>query len=50
MASTVPRSQSNRVPLGCGGTEDVVEQKISVDHGCVPLEECFQHLVKSQRI
>ncbi len=62
MASTVTRSQSNRAPLGCGGTGDS-------HHGCAAdksaatacaimsiwtkiSEECFQHLVESmpQRI
>ncbi len=63
MASTVTRSQSNRAPLGCGGTGDSY-------HGCAAdkcvhqlrdaimsiwtkiSEEYFQHLVESmpQRI
>ncbi len=57
MASTVTRSQSNRAPLGCGGTGDS-------HHGCAAenlqqlcdaimsiwtkiSEECLQHLVES---
>ncbi len=56
MASTVTRYQSNRAPLGCGGTGDS-------HHGCAATnlqqlrdaivsiwtkisEECFQHLVE----
>ncbi len=53
MASTVTRSQSNRAPLGCGGTGDV--QLRNLQQLCDTImsiwtkisEECFQHLVES---
>ncbi len=53
MASTVTRSQSNRAPLGCGGTGDV--QLRNLQQLCDTImsiwtkisEECFQRLVES---
>ncbi len=57
MASTVTRSQSNRAPLGCGGTEirimDVQPTNLQQLRDAIMSiwtkisEECFQHLVES---
>ncbi len=56
MASTVTRSQSNRAPLGCGGTRFTSWMcRRQICSNCVMLswqydqisEECFQHLVES---
>ncbi len=53
MSSTVTRSQSNRAPLGCGGTRDshhgCADDKSAATAWCyhVNMEECFQHLVES---
>ncbi len=57
MASTVTRSQSNRAPLGCGGTRDshhgCADDKSAATVWCYHdnmtniSEECFQHLVES---
>ncbi len=54
MASTVTRSQSNRAPLGCGGTGDL-HNGCAADKSAPAImsiwtkisEECFQHLVES---
>ncbi len=57
MTSTVTRSQSNRAPLGCGGTRDshhgCADDKSAATVWCYHdnmdqiSEECFQHLVES---
>ncbi len=61
MVSTVTRSQSNRAPLGCGGTgysrsiNILVVQPTNLQQLCDAImsiwtkisEECFQHLVES---
>ncbi len=57
MASTVTRSQSNRAPLGCGGTgdshNDVQPTNLQQLLDAIMLiwtkisEECFQHLFES---
>ncbi len=57
MASTVTRSQSNRAPVGCGGTGDShqgsADDKSAATAWCNHVnmdkisEECFQHLVQS---
>ncbi len=57
MASTFTRSQSNRAPLGCGGTGDLhhgyAANKSAATAWCIMSiwtkisEECFQHLVES---
>ncbi len=56
MASTVTRSQSNRAPLGCGGTRDshhgCADDKSAAGDAIMTIwtkisEECFQHLVES---
>ncbi len=57
MASTVTRSQSNRAPLGCGGTRDShhgrADDKSAATAWCYHdnmtniSEECLQHLVES---
>ncbi len=57
MASTVTTSQSNRAPLGCGGTEirimDVQPTNLQQLRDAIMSiwtkisEECLQHLVES---
>ncbi len=57
MASTVTRSQSNRAPLGCGGTGDshhgcaadksAATVMLSCQYGPKSMRKCFQHLVES---
>ncbi len=54
MTSTVTRSQSNRAPLGCGGTRDshhgCVDDKSAATVWCYHDnmdQNCFQHLVES---
>ncbi len=57
MASTVPRSQSNRAPLRCGGTGDrIMDVQLTnlqqLRDAIMSIwtkfsEECFQHLVES---
>ncbi len=57
MTSTVTRSQSNRAPLGCGGTRDS-HRGCAADKSAATVwcyhdnmtkisEQCFQHLVES---
>ncbi len=54
MTSTVTRSQSNRAPLGCGGTRDshhgCADDKSAATVWCYHDnmdQNCFQHLVES---
>ncbi len=51
MASTVIRSQSNRAPLGCGGTGDshheCAADKSAHLRNVLRSEKCFQHLFES---